>query len=420
VHDYFLKDNLGPRLIVAIERELREAAIRAERRRMHEQLLISDRMVSMGTLAAGVAHEINNPLASVMANLDLAARELAELGEKLSIGAELSEVREELRDARDAAERIRNIVRDLKIFSRSEEGSKGLVDIHRVMESTLRMAWNEVRHRARLVKMYGATPRVEASDSRLGQVFLNLIINAAQAIAEGDAEHNEIRITTSTDERGWAIVEVADTGPGMGPEVRGLLFTPFFTTKPVLVGTGLGLSICQRIVSDLGGSIDVESELGRGTRFRVSIPGAPPRPSEPDTAVAARATPAPRRGRVLVVDDERMVTKALSRILSTDHTVVLATSAADALARLAAGEEYDVILCDLMMPQMTGMDLYDELLRVAPQVVSRIVFLTGGAFTHRARKFLDAIPNQRIEKPFDSMHLRSLINDRVRASEGRS
>jgi signal transduction histidine kinase len=413
VHDYFVKAKLGPRLIAAIEREVREGAIRAERTTMQEQLLVSDRMVSMGTLAAGVAHEINNPLASVMANLDLAARDVTERVDRLGLSAEFSEVREELHDARESAERIRNIVRDLKIFSRSGEDKTGVVDVQRVMESTLRMAWNEIRHRARLVKSYGKTPLVEASESRLGQVFLNLVVNAAQAIAEGRAE-NEIRIVTSTDETGRVIVEIADTGPGMPADVLARLFTPFFTTKPVGVGTGLGLSICRRIVTGLGGSIDVKSEVGKGTVFRVSLPPARPGLSEDERPVALREIAAKRRGRVLVVDDEPMITKVVQRTLAAEHEVVTITSAEEALKRVNAGERFDVILCDLMMPQMTGMDLHAELLRVASDQAKRMVFLTGGAFTARARVFLDETPNQQVEKPFAALHLRMLINDLIR------
>jgi signal transduction histidine kinase len=399
VHDYFLKDKLGPRLVAAIERELREAAMRDERKAMQEQLLISDRMVSMGTLAAGVAHEINNPLASVMANLDMIAQELFERSRKLGLTSEFAEIQEELHDAREAAERIRNLVRDLRVFSRSDEGKVGVVDIQRLMESTLRMAWHEIRHRARLVKNYTKTPLVEASDSRLGQVFLNLVINAAQAIPEGHADDNEIRISTSTNGTEQVVVDIADTGAGMAPDVLRRLFTPFFTTKPAGLGTGLGLSICRRIVSELGGTIDVQSEPGEV--------------GEADDTLAPREAGSKRRGRILVVDDEPMISKVVQRALSPDHDVTTITSAGEALRRIAAGERFDVILCDLLMPQMTGMDLHAELLRVEGEQAMRMVFLTGGAFTPRARLFLDEVPNQRIEKPFAAPHLRALIKDRI-------
>jgi signal transduction histidine kinase len=336
-----------------------------EQRKLQEQLMVSDRMASVGTLASGVAHEINNPLASVMANLHLAVHGIADLAARLGASTELDELREELDDAAHAAERIRNIVRDLRIFSRSERETTEPVDVQRVMESTLRMAWNELRHRARLVKTYGKVAPVEASESRLGQVFLNLVVNAAQAIPEGRTDANEIRISTRTGDDGRVIVEIADTGPGIPPNVLKQLFTPFFTTKPVGVGTGLGLSICERIVTGFGGTIEVESELGKGTVFRVALLAA--RSTEAQEAPEpTRSSSATRRGRILVVDDEPAIAKAVQRTLSREHEVVVLESAVTALERIRAGERFDVILCDLMMPQMTGMDLHAALLQDEP------------------------------------------------------
>src|SRR5690606_9186204 len=200
----------------------------------------------------GVAHEINNPLACVLLNLDLAASDLVAQAKKLGLPAVFDDVHDELKDAREASARIRDIVRDLKIFSHTEEDKTGPVDIQRVMESTLRMTWNEIRHRARLVRNYGNTPPAQASESRLGQVFMNLVVNAAHAIPEGHAEDNEIRISTFTDPTGSGVIEVADTGSGMPADVLAQIFTSFFTTKAIGVGTGLGLSICEGIVTGFG------------------------------------------------------------------------------------------------------------------------------------------------------------------------
>ncbi len=198
--------------------------------------------------------------------------------------------------AREAARRVRQIVRDLRIFSRSEVDATGPVDLTAVLESTLRMAWNEIRHRARLVKDFEAVPAVEGNESRLGQVFLNLIVNAAQAIPEGRAESNQIRVRLAQAQSGQVEVAITDTGPGIPPEVLQRLFTPFFTTKPPGVGTGLGLSICHKIITSIGGSIEVDTEVGRGTTFRVllrpalrhpSRPRGPPRPGRPPRPGAA-------------------------------------------------------------------------------------------------------------------------------------
>ena len=255
--------------------------------------------------------------------------------------------------------------------------------------------------------------RVEANEARLGQVFLNLVVNAAQAIAEGRTEDNEIRISTSADPGCGVAVEIADTGPGMSAAMLGRLFTPFFTTKPVGMGTGLGLSICHRLITGFGGSIDVTSELGKGTTFRIVLPLARVAPADEQPHSLA-SVPARRRGKILVIDDESMMAKAVERALCAEHDVAAIARADEALQRIVDGEQFDVILCDLMMPQMTGMDLHAELSRVAPSQAEAVIFFTGGAFTVRARAFLDETPNQRIEKPFDVLHLRALINDRVR------
>jgi CheY-like chemotaxis protein len=254
---------------------------------------------------------------------------------------------------------------------------------------------------------------VQASEARLGQVFLNLVVNAAQAISEGSAEGNEICISTFMEPGGRVIIEIADTGPGMPREVLSRLFTPFFTTKPVGVGTGLGLSICQRIISSFGGSIEVTSEVGKGTTFRVALLPSSNAVSERVPEVTLDV-PVGRRGRVLVIDDEPMIGKAIERTLFDEHEVVALASAGEALERIRDGERFDLILCDLMMPQMTGMDLHAGLARVSSEEAAKMIFLTGGAFTPGARNFLDTTPNQWIEKPFDIRKLRALINERIR------
>jgi PAS domain S-box-containing protein len=391
-----------------------------ERTKLQAQLMVSDRMASVGTLAAGVAHEINNPLAAVIANLDLVIEDMSRPPAERSLGmvperaeAWLREhIQEPLVDARDAAERVKLIVRDLKIFSRSPiEEPRGPVDVEKVMESSLRMAWNEIRHRAQLVKVYGPVPDVAVNEARLGQVFLNLVVNAAQAIQEGQAEDNEIRVTTSVKgER--VVIEVSDTGAGIPPEIIGRIFDAFFTTKAVGVGTGLGLAICHRIVTDMEGELTVESEVGKGTTFRVALPIS--RENRLEAAPVKDVQTSGRRGRILVVDDEESVLRVIKRGLSEEHDVVTVTSAAAALVLCASGSKFDVILCDLIMPDMTGMDLHREIVRIAPELGDRMVFLTGGAFTTRARQFLSAIAGEHVEKPFELASLRKLVRRYVK------
>jgi PAS domain S-box-containing protein len=378
-----------------------------ERRRLEERLLIADRMASVGTLAAGVAHEINNPLAYIHANLDLAL-ELIATGKA---AGSLAQMTDALRDAKEGAERVRAIVRELKTFSRPGDAPAGPVDVNQVLHSSLLMARNEISHRARLVTHFAQAPSVTATEARLGQVFLNLLVNAAQAISPGNSEVNEIRVSTSTDVAGNAVVLVRDSGCGMTPEIRRRIFDPFFTTKPVGVGTGLGLSICHGIVSALGGQIFVESEPGKGSEFRVVLP---PSVRFPEARMSPMAKESGKhRGRILAIDDDPLIRKVLERALETEHDVRVLGDAREALADIDRGATYDVILCDLMMPGMTGMGLHEALARSRPELAERMVFLTGGAFTEAARAFLDRVPNLRMEKPIGLSDLRGLVRSRL-------
>jgi PAS domain S-box-containing protein len=396
----------GETLVMTIGRDV------TEQTRARAQLMVSDRMASVGALAAGVAHEINNPLAAVLANLEFAVDVVGDVALEAGPSVQLSDLQDILRDTREAADRVREIVKDLKIFSRAQEDKRGAVDVRRVMESSVRMAWNEIRHRAQLVKQFEPVPLVEGNESRLGQVFLNLVVNAAQAIPEGKADRNRITVVTHTDALRRAVIEVHDTGPGIPRDVLKNLFTPFFTTKPAGVGTGLGLAICHRIVTGMGGEISVASTLGEGTVFRVTLPGARIEPSPPPPRRTVQ--PAARRGRILLVDDDHLIAVTVRRALSAEHDVTALERAQDALDRIATGERYDVILCDVMMPSMTGIEFYERLSRELPDQAARIVFLTGGAFTTTARNFLDEVSNARMEKPFEVRALRALISERVR------
>lgn len=382
-----------------------------EQRKLQTQLMVADRMVSVGTLAAGVAHEINNPLTAVLSNLELAIKQI-EQRRGADAAPWIAEVSDELRDAQDGGKRVQRIVRDLKVFSRGETDKRGPVDLVAVLESALRMTANELRHRAKLVKEFLPIPPVDGDESRFGQVFLNLLVNAAQAIPEGKADSNEVRVRTRQ-EGDRVVVEVEDTGEGMTADVVARLFTPFFTTKPVGVGTGLGLSICHRIVTAVGGELSVESERGRGTTFRVRLVAASVAVAPPVTAAPVVRSAPGRRGRVLVVDDEPAIGAVLRRHLESEHDVTVTTAAQEALDRVKRGEAFDVVICDLMMPHMTGMDLYGEIARIAPEQAARMVFLTGGAFTPRAQDFLLDGTKVHLEKPVDSAALRRVVAERV-------
>lgn len=426
VHDFLLKGHLK-RLVAAIEREIREASMRAERRKIQEQLLISERMASMGTLAAGVAHEINNPLSVVVGNLHVVRQDLEVLfadADEVLPGAPAagpwehrnatSELRESLRDAEEAAERVRAIVRDLSVFSRPEEDVRGPVDVRKILESSLRMARNELRPRARVALELEAVPNVDGNEGRLGQVFLNLLVNAAHAIPEGRAEQNAITVRTALED-GMVVVEVGDTGTGIAPEVLPRIFDAFFTTKPIGIGTGLGLAICHRILTALNGRIEVKSQLGVGTTFRVLLPQARAKETR-EIPVLQRAadTRSSRRGSVLVVEDEPALCRVLERLLAA-HEVTTVTRARDGLEKIRAGRKFSVVLCDLMMPEMTGMEFYEELRREPSDIANRVVFMSGGALTAHARDFLDRVSNLRLDKPIDTIRLHRLVDEAVAA-----
>jgi PAS domain S-box-containing protein len=385
-----------------------------ELRKMEAQLARAERLASVGMLAAGVAHEINNPLSYVVANLDIIARALGIHGGAVP-GPDRLRMTELVNDAREGAARIGAIVRDLKMFSRVQDQPLSSVDLQAPIAAAVKLAQNEIRHRAHLLQDLEPVPRVWADEGRLGQLFLNLLVNAAQAIPEGDADRNTVRLATATSPDGWAVVTVADTGAGMTPEVLARIFDPFFTTKPHGVGTGLGLAIGHAIVTDLGGRIEVESDVGRGSTFRVRLP---PAPAPPEARPAPPAAPAAslRRGSVLVIDDEPPILRVVEAILEGEHDVTCESRAQAALERVRGGARYDVVLCDLMMPQMTGMDLYEALLAIDPKLARATIFLTGGAFTARARAFLDAIKNPTLEKPFDAATLLARVRSAVGGS----
>ncbi|WP_437898292.1 ATP-binding protein [Sorangium sp. So ce124] len=239
-----------------------------ERRQMETRLQLADRMASLGTLAAGVAHEINNPLAYMVANVDFARKELRAKG----AGARLDALLSALDEAAEGGSRVRHIVGGLKTFSRADHGELGPVDVDPVIQLVLRMAQQQIQSKARLVLALGPVPPVHANEAQLGQVILNLLVNAAQALPEGKVSENEIRISTAPAPPGRVCIEVCDTGPGIAPELRSRIFDPFFTTKPIGEGTGLGLAICHGIVTSFQGEIDVESEVGKGACFRVLLP----------------------------------------------------------------------------------------------------------------------------------------------------
>ncbi|HEX4620068.1 MAG TPA: ATP-binding protein, partial [Myxococcaceae bacterium] len=381
--------------------------VAADRKAMQTRLLISDKMAALGTLAGGVAHEINNPLAFVMSNLQFLRDRIPEL-----LPADLEEAREVadvMADTIKGAERIRDIVRGLKTFSRGDEEKRGPVDVGNCLTLSLNITLNELKHRARLVRQCEDRLFIDGNESKLGQVFINLLMNAAQAIPPGHADRNEIRISARRAGAGQVVIEFSDTGSGMAPEVRRRIFEPFFTTKPIGVGTGLGLAICHGIVQSFGGDISVESAPGQGTTFRMVLPEAT-RSAAAAAVTVSKPAPAVRRGRVLIVDDEPQVASAVSRLLASEHQVDIATTGPEALRSLGpSGAAFDVVLCDLMMPEMNGIELYRRLSARAPASARKFIFMTGGVFTEDERAFIDKVAAPVLLKPVEAGHLREVV-----------
>ena len=378
----------------------------SERKAAQSRAAQAERMASLGRLAAGVAHAVNNPLACVIANLDVVTEELRERPEKWS-GAALKEVLAAAEEARAGADEARKVVRSLKALTHGDEEHRSPQDVNQLLDEAIELTRNETRHRAQVNKHYGEVPRVRADPSKLTQVFVHLLVNAAQALDGRRANDNWIRVHTYVGDEGAVVVEVMDSGSGIPDAIRERMFEPFLTTRAVGGGTGLGLAVSHGIVNALGGRISGENLAGGGACFRITLPIASDETSR-HSSMAPVSSGVPD-GRVLIIDDDLRVGNSLRRVLRRHHEVTVVERGSEALELIRRGERYDVILCDLMMPEMTGMDVYRELSRFAPDVTDDIIFITGGTFSNEADAFLARVPNQVIEKPFDPRNLRATI-----------
>jgi PAS domain S-box-containing protein len=410
----------------------------------HEAMLAqTERLAGMGVLAASVGHEINNPLAYVQSNLETLTKILPNLvggadrcrtalqqalqtenlesvlGEDAALlrAGTLKEVAERASEALDGARRIRRISKVLNGFSRIDTLELSRVDVVQVLESAIGMALNELRFRATLVREFKPLPRVRAAEGKLAQVFLNLLINASHAMDAATSEDARITIRTWA-EAGSAFVEIEDTGEGISEKNLERIFEPFFSTKPIGSGSGLGLSICRRIVAEFGGSIDVRSELGKGTHFVVRLPALADSGQtmlvEPAAAPKSVSSPVSSlRARILIVDDEAPLCMIMKRLLP-EHEVVVASSGKDAQALLERDENFDLVICDLMMPGMTGMDLHKWLLSRNPVLAEHLLFVTGGVFGPVAQEYLAESGVMKIDKPFDNDTFVNVVCERIR------
>jgi PAS domain S-box-containing protein len=378
-----------------------------ERRELEARLQQADRMASVGTLAAGVAHEINNPLGYVMMTAELLQRRLKNATPE-SLADGLSRMLE-------GCDRIRTIVRDLSTFSRRSDDILTSVEVNQAVTTSVNMVKHTVRHKAQLsVELATKLPRVRGDQARLSQVFVNLLVNAAHAIPDGKADAHTVKISTESDgER--VRVRVVDDGEGMPPHVEQRIFEPFFTTKAPGVGSGLGLAICHGIVRSHGGTIRVRTRLGRGSEFLIELPAehsSSPRllPVLPMSPVAAVP-----HARILIIDDETAFADVLRDALSERHQVSVARSGREGIDVLLEREPPDLILCDVMMPDITGLGVFEVVSEQRPALAQRFVFMTGGAVTERAREMLEFTDRPVLDKPFaqdDVARVLAMLRDR--------
>lgn len=423
---YVKKPFAAADLVAAVERVL----LQRDRRHLAARLEETERLTLLGTIAAGVGHEINNPLSFAMGNLDLSDVIVGE------IRSDLNELRDEgganpaivsalsdkldklaalLQDSRTGADRVRLIVRNLQSLSRRSDDRRSRVDLRKVLDSSIAMVWNQIKSRATLERNYEESVHVAADEARLGQIFLNLLVNASQAIQRPDPTTNVIRIAIRK-EAGYGVVDVEDTGVGMSRSMRSRIFEPFFTTKGQGEGTGLGLSICQDIVKDHGGTITVDSELGRGSVFTVFLPlwsdGDTERLSDGPKVISSHRRlrwTGEKKKTIWIVDDDPLVAHAMSRMLTGGYDVLVAKGPLDVLDRIAAGESFDALLCDLMMPEMSGIDLFNRIVAARPDLSRRMVFISGGMYTLEASEFATQPNRLFLEKPFTEPDLHEVI-----------
>jgi signal transduction histidine kinase/CheY-like chemotaxis protein len=400
--DDFLEDDQVD--VDAVRRAIEAAVARGQVRAAHRRLQYADRLAAIGRLATGVAHEVNNPAAYLLMNLRTCRDYVAELRPDLeapsSDGAPraslalLDEMADMLDDNIRGVERIVGVVQALRSYARGEPDELESVELGEVCRGATALVADQVQHLARLHLDIGDGLRVTGDPRRLHEVIGNLLANAIDAvIARHDSDH-EIAIETVT--RGaWAVVRISDTGAGIAPAVRERIFEPFFTTKPRGAGSGLGLSIARDVVEQAGGRIEVDSEPGRGTSFEVVLPL-----ELAGGAEAAVSRPAEERARVrlLVIDDEVALTSALRRQLGAHHDVDVANSGPAAL-ELLERRSFDVVLCDVMMPEMDGVAVREALARRDPGLAERLVFMTGGLSAERTRRAVEALALPVLGKP---------------------
>lgn len=378
-----------------------------------------ERLGSVGALAAAVGYEISNPSAAVMHNLRALGDSVAILAGiaadpssvaplPLVVDEFVGEANVILSECGIGMERIHNLVRDLRSLMEAEQGTTPQADVNAALESSLSMVQAELRHRSVVHRDLRATRLARCTPARLGHVLISLLSSSAQTLDHRHYRKNKVQVSTH-DEPGAVVIEIHDNGRGLPVEATSGGVGQLLDPKARGGGPGLGLSVADGIVRAAGGAITVESSSGQGTTFRVRLPTTRvSRASQPRIRIPSTA-PSPRRPRVLVVDDEVLLLKAYRRMMGKTMDVEMAEGAEQALARIEEGREFDVVLCDLSMPKMSGIEFHRVVQTRWPKLADRFVFATGGAMTQASKQFLDHTSLPWIEKPVAHERLVSII-----------
>jgi signal transduction histidine kinase/ActR/RegA family two-component response regulator len=371
----------------------------AERRQAEQALIQSEKLAAMGSLLASVAHELNNPLSIVVMEAELLSEEARD-----------GPLEEHARKITQAATRCSRMVHSFLTLARQHPPERLPVAVNTMVTECVELLAYALQVDNIEVQLHLAAqlPTLWADPQQLRQVVINLITNAHHALREVPAPRRLALATRAEAERGCIVLEVTDTGAGIPPELQARIFEPFFTTKPVAVGTGLGLSLCRGIVEGHGGHIRVQSQPGQGTSFRIELPAGMAPLSLTKPAAAAEVPGVPGQA-ILIVDDETGIRNVLARLLRRDgHTVETAANGRLALAKLQE-QTFDLIFCDLRMPELDGPGLYQELEHYHPQLLQRIIFFTGDTMNPETRAFLERTRVRRLTKPVTIAEVRRIV-----------
>ena len=381
-----------------------------ERKRSEANLLQSDRLASLGMLAGGMAHSLNNPLTYVLLNLDHLAKKLPSIA---GDPGHIADAVARMVEAREGAERMANIVKRMRSLARTDDSEIRSINLSAVLESVVEIVGNEMNHRGRLTTSISPVPPVIANESRIEQLCLGLVLFAARILPEDTVKTNEVRLSLDSQDQQCAIKIVCEGVEFDASQLRSL-FEPFASSDESRT-SGFGLNVCSGIVEQLGGGIKAESVPGSGLTLTITLPcSRPSSTTEPPPPSSQQSSNPPSTvlgsAKIMVIDDDPGVGRALRLMLEEEHDVTCYTSPREALRKLLQDQAFDLVFCDLMMPELTGMDIYQVLRFNRPGYETRLVFMTGGAFTASAKRFLAQVQNARIEKPFNLRALQRMVH----------